>query len=75
MKKKIELKIIPEPKPGTRTVIVAKVLPAFKGSGPIDLICGNCKAVIAEGIGHGQIANMVIQCPICKLYNDIPPTW
>jgi hypothetical protein len=67
-----KLKIIPEPKPNTRTVFVGKVLPLIKGVGNLNLLCGNCNAKLIEGIDEGQIRNIVIQCPICKLYNEIP---
>lgn len=67
----IVLKIIPEP--DTRTVIIAKVLPVFKGDyGDTTYLCGNCKAKFVEGINEGQIRNIVIKCPICRLYSEIP---
>ena len=75
MKEKIELKIIPKPEPETRTVLVGKVLPVFKGKGNVDLLCGNCKAILGEDVVRGQIQNIVVQCPICKFYNEIPLRW
>lgn len=75
MKRKVKLKIIPKPEPNTRTVFVTTVLPVIKGVGNVDLICGNCKAVLIDGINKGQISNIVIQCPICKFYNEIPSKW
>ena len=75
MKKKIMLKIIPEPKPNTRTVFTGKVLPFIKGVGNVDLLCGNCKAVLMEGIDDGQVTNIVIRCPICRFHNEIPAMW
>lgn len=68
---KIPLKTIPEPKPNTRTVFIAKVSPIIKGVGDIDLVCGECGEILVEGIGHGQIKNIVIRCPKCNTYNDI----
>ena len=75
MKIRIELKIIPKPKPKTRTIFISKVLPVIKGPGKIVLVCGNCKAILADGIQKGQVRNIVIQCPICKFYNEIPAKW
>ena len=67
-----KLKIVPEPELGTRTVFVGKILPFLKGSGDLNLLCGNCKAILAKRINEGQVRNIVIQCPICKFYNEIP---
>ena len=70
-----KLKIIPKPKPNTRTVIIpkrGKVETAFKGVGNLNLLCGNCNSKLAKNIAEGQIANMVIKCAICGLYNNIP---
>jgi hypothetical protein len=67
-----KLKIIPTPQPNTRAVFVGKVLPLIKGKGNLNLLCGNCNAKLVEGINEGQINNIVIQCPICKLHNEIP---
>jgi uncharacterized ferredoxin-like protein len=68
-----KLKIIPEPKEGTRTVIVRDVkskLPYFKGAGNLNLVCGNCGFVLCKKINEGQIRNIVMQCPECGLFND-----
>ncbi len=70
-----KLKTIPEPKPNTRTVFktgIGKPLPVVKGVGNLNLVCGNCNIVLIEGINEGQIRNIVIQCPICRHYNEIP---
>lgn len=70
-----KLKVIPKPEPNTRTVFepkVGKVLPVIKGVGNLNLLCGNCDAVLIEGINEGQIRNIVIHCPICRYYNEIP---
>ena len=67
-----KLKIIPKPEPKTRTVFTGKVLPFIKGVGDVNLLCGNCDAILVKGINEEQIRNIVIQCPICKFYNEIP---
>jgi hypothetical protein len=73
--RKIVLKVIPEPAPETKTVLVPKpnVLPVIKGVGNIDLLCGSCNEILVEGISEGQIRNIVIRCPKCEAYNEIPP--
>lgn len=72
--RKIKLKIIPKPKEGTRTVLVparGRVLPVIKGAGKTDYVCGNCDAVLMEGMSERQVRDIVICCSICGLYNDI----
>jgi DNA-directed RNA polymerase subunit RPC12/RpoP len=71
----VRLRIILKPKPQTRAVLepkVGEILPVIKGNGSLNLLCGNCGAVLVEGINEGQIRNMVIHCPICRYYNDVP---
>ena len=71
----VPAKIIPEPKNGTRSVIVPapNVLPVFDGkTGNTSYRCGNCKAILVNRISHGQLRNLVIKCPKCSSYNEIP---
>jgi len=71
----VRLRVIPKPKPQTRAVLepkVGEILPVIKGYGNLNLLCGNCGAILVEGINEGQIRNMVIHCPICRYYNDVP---
>ena len=71
----VRLRVIPKPKPQTRAILepkVGEILPVIKGYGNLNLLCGNCGAVLVKGINEGQIRNMVIHCPICRYYNDIP---
>jgi len=71
----VRLRVIPKPKPQTRAILepkVGEILPVIKGYGNLNLLCGNCGAVLVTGINEGQIRNMVIHCPICRYYNDIP---
>ena len=70
----VRLRIIPEPQPQTRAILepkVGEVLPVIKGNGNLNLLCGNCGAILIEGIDKGQIRNIVIHCPICRFYNNI----
>jgi len=71
----VRLRVITKPKPKTRAVLepkVGEVLPVIQGHGSLNLLCGNCGAVLVKGIDEGEIRNMVIHCPICRDYNDIP---
>jgi hypothetical protein len=70
----VRLRVISEPKPQTRAILepkVGEVLPVIKGNGNLNLLCGNCGAILIEGINKGQIRNIVIHCPICRFYNNI----
>jgi len=69
---KIKLKIIPEPSEGTRTVMKPKVVPAFKGDGDTDYVCGQCGVVLADKMRQGQVQNIVVRCPKCGKYNEFP---
>lgn len=70
----VSLKVIPAPAAGTRTVLEMQgAVPAFKGTGGRDLVCGHCGQVLVEGIGSDAvIKNIVIKCPKCQKYNEIP---
>jgi len=70
----IMLKVIPAPAQGTRTVLEMQgAPPALKGTGKTDLVCGHCGQVLVEGIGNDAIIkNIVIKCPKCQKYNEIP---
>ncbi len=71
----LTLPIIAEPSPNTRTVIVWPVSdnpqPFLRGNGPADLLCGKCACKLAQGVGPGQLVNLVLQCPKCAAYNDV----
>lgn len=70
----IELQIIPEPDPNTRTVFI------YKGEGTtcfsgyevgVELVCGSCKSQLVVGIPRANIKNIVIRCKNCGSYNEI----
>jgi len=70
-----KLKIVPKPDPNTRSVFeptVGEVLPVIRGVGTINLLCGNCGARLVEGIKAGQVRNIIIHCPVCRFYVEIP---
>jgi hypothetical protein len=69
-----KLRVIPEPKPGSRTLLLPKEgesLPLVECDADLNLLCGNCNAILAEGVMENQIKNIVICCPICKCFNEI----
>lgn len=67
-----KLEIIPKPEEGTRAVLTKDMEePYFKGDGDIDLACGNCNAILAEGVLEGTLRNLVLYCNKCGSYNNI----
>ncbi len=77
IKYRLVLPIIPEPKPGTASVISPSGFdgPVFMGSGDTDLLCGSCSTVIAHGMVAGQMQDLVVKCKECSAYCailDIP---
>jgi hypothetical protein len=69
------LSVIEEPEPMSRTVIrskAEKILPLFKGNGNIDYLCGSCQTVLAEHVWKLSMSNIVILCPSCHSFNEIP---
>ena len=71
----IRLTVIPEPPPNSRNVktICPPEVTFFADDNDTDLICGKCKAVLADGIKDGTLSNMVLKCNNCLSFNEIPP--
>lgn len=65
-------KIIPEPKPNTRTILAPRQAPAIKGDGSDSILCGNCEVILISNLNPATvIKNIVIKCPDCGSFNDI----
>jgi hypothetical protein len=65
------LKVIPQSAAESRLVLRLNTNDVIvKGRSTIDLHCGNCNAVLAEGIASGQLANVVLFCNRCGSFND-----
>lgn len=45
-------KIIPEPQPGTRTILTAPQAPAIKGEGDDSILCGNCGVTLVSNLAN-----------------------
>ena len=45
--------------------------PIFKGDGPINVCCGKCHNILAEGGYADSISNMALECPKCLSVNII----
>ena len=44
----IKAQIIPKPAEGTRTIIAPATMPAIKGKGDTNYLCGNCNTQIVK---------------------------
>ncbi len=67
------MKVIPEPKEGTRTVFICAAPGAtMKGDGPRSYQCGTCGKTLVKGVGAMQIVNIVFKCEKCDGFNEIP---
>ena len=65
-------KVIPEPAPGTRSVLVITgQFAAIQGDGDQSYVCGSCGFVFVKDVNRGQIINMVFKCPTCDSFNEI----
>lgn len=73
-RKEIALRVIPEPLPNTRSVLIlggqgTVVMKGLDESNP-DLCCGNCAATLVSGTPEKTIHNVVFKCNGCGTYNE-----
>ncbi len=76
---KIQMEVIPEPKPGTASILVlttpnfamADPYAQIRGIGDTDYVCGSCRATIVVKGARGQIINIVFKCANCGAFNII----
>ncbi len=71
-KRHIQLMVIPEPEPNTRSVIVytGEGTVVMKGPGNAIMECGNCGVPLIEGVPVANIRNIVFRCPSCGAFNE-----
>jgi predicted RNA-binding Zn-ribbon protein involved in translation (DUF1610 family) len=70
--KNYQMQVIPEPKPGTASVLVTDRPAPFvfiRGPGSANFLCGACQSVLVEGMERGQITEVVFKCPKCGSFN------
>ncbi len=69
------LEVIPKPLENTRSVIefenIGNRITGESADG-VTLICGECGSILVEKLNRNQIRNIVIRCPSCKSYNNVP---
>jgi len=78
---KIQMEVIPEPEPGTASVLTAQAdyllinpFARMRGIGDIDYVCGACGVVLAARMNRRQLSNFFFKCGNCASYNLIRGT-
>jgi hypothetical protein len=67
----LTLKVIPQSATDSRLVLRLNTDDVIvKGRSNIDLLCGECRAVLAEGVAAEQLSNVVLYCNHCGSFND-----
>jgi hypothetical protein len=67
----LTLAVIPEPTPWSRSVIdIDGNGPAGLDGGLIDAVCGNCGTLLWARMEINQVANVVVRCGVCRVYNE-----
>jgi hypothetical protein len=59
--------------PQKESILVSTVSPVMKSKGMSDYICGSCSTVLLSSVSYKQVQHIVVKCPECGSYNDIPP--
>ena len=70
----IKLRVVSKPVEGSRLLLETEAGGSptiIEGQGNINLLCGNCSAILAEGIESGQLQDVVLHCAACGSYNDV----
>lgn len=75
----VRLTVIPEPKEGSRVIIDladedadSTIFIDPHARNVPSMLCGDCGAVLVEGIERGTFEGVILQCPHCGAYNDTP---
>ena len=72
MAKRIKLKVIPQPKEGSKTIFTTGDKDSLvKGIELETYTCGNCDFVLAENVIPNNYDHIVFQCPLCKSFNNV----
>jgi len=66
------MRVIPEPAPNTRAVLMPEKAPIMKGTGDTNHVCGGCRAVLLESLSPEiQLVGLVYRCPQCGAHNEL----
>jgi uncharacterized Zn finger protein len=48
----------------------AAPFPFIIGVGNLDLLCGQCGAILLKSVEEGQVRNVVLKCPACGTFSE-----
>jgi hypothetical protein len=73
-KRRVRLRVIPEPSPGTRSIlrVGGKGTVLMKGGGDAILECGNCGVPLLVDVWVSHVRGIVAVCPSCESFNETP---
>jgi len=71
-KRHIQLMVIPEPEPNTRSVFIytGEGTAVMRGPGNVVMECGNCGVPLVDGVSVANVQNIVFKCPNCGAFNE-----
>jgi DNA-directed RNA polymerase subunit RPC12/RpoP len=73
-KRSIVMRVIPEPSPGSRAVLIPRGSdPGLRGGGPLSYTCGKCGTTLLKDLMFEQARNFVVKCGKCGVFNETPP--
>ena len=67
------MSVIPKEAAEGRTVLQPEGdgIVAFRGeNGPVQFVCGGCRAVLIEEVQPDQVTNTVVRCNACGCFNE-----
>lgn len=71
-KRRIQLMVIPEPEPNTRSVFIytGEGTVVMRGDANVVMECGNCGVPLIDGVPVGNLRSIVFRCPNCGAFNE-----
>lgn len=72
-RRQIQLHVIPEPEPNTRSVLLytGPGTVGVTGDGNVTMICGNCGSPLLENVKVAQFQGLVFRCNKCEAFNEV----
>jgi DNA-directed RNA polymerase subunit RPC12/RpoP len=73
-KRTLAMRLIPEPAPGSRALLIPQGgAPALRGGGPLSYTCGKCGNMLLKDLMFEQARSYVVRCGKCGAFNETPP--
>ena len=71
-KRTLAMRVIPEPAPGSRAVLIPQTgAPALRGGGPLSYTCGKCGNLLLKDLVVEQARSYVVRCGKCRAFNEV----